>query len=72
MNECLSSTLITDTRSLDERRLEHDAISGCLGVGGQWKKRGMESLGEKEVANEQSWKDFILPTETFHIFYILG
>lgn len=36
------------------------------------KKRGMERPSEKELANEQSWKDFSLPMATFYIFYILG
>lgn len=70
VNECLSSRLITETRSLDARWLEQEAVSGRLG--GQQREREMEKPGGKELANEQSGKDFTLPTASFYIFYILG
>lgn len=48
------------------------SVATGVGVGGQWKKRGTERPGEKELASKQSWKDFTLPTATSYIFYILG
>lgn len=71
VSEHLSSRLITETRSPDERWLNYEAFSGHLG--GEWGREEEKKDGkhvEKELAHEKSRKDSILPLQYF-IHFIL-
>lgn len=70
VNDCLSSGLVAETRSLDEGWLEQEAAGGRLG--GQQRKRGNGEAWREGISKRAKREGFYFPTATCFILYILG